>query len=187
MTPYVELQVKVIEALFKMAESDPKYVRGMAKEYRGFRFTGLSNGDYTKLRNYGFREPSFKEWDWNKALVEIIVEQVDDSGPEIVIRNQLGSRLVGYGETMTLRGYLRTGNGNKGNWLRTGNSAQPGALRVGDVLQTGEKILSEPREGGNDVVLIHLDDGLHGTWISVPARIPIALHVGFDGTAESLT
>ncbi len=187
MTPRVQLQVKVIDALFRLVEKEPDAcLRQMVKGYQGFPYTRLCDGDYTLLRRYDFREPRDDSWDWNKALVEILLEQVDDSGPKVVIRNLLGSKLLGYGRTQTLQEYLQRGNGNDGNWVRTECSAQPGALRVGDILETGELVLSEPREGGNGRVLIHLEGGLRGTWIAVPARIPIALRQSFDGTPESL-
>lgn len=70
------------------------------------------------------------------------------------------------------------------NMLRADYLAQPRALRVGDILATGETIISEPREGGNGSVLLHLEDewrGVrNGTWIGVPARIPIALSIPED-------
>ncbi len=61
------------------------------------------------------------------------------------------------------------------NRLRTARLAQPGALKVGDILATGDRVLSDPREGGNGSVLIHLTGGADGHWMGVPARIPIAL------------
>lgn len=186
MTPRVQLQLRVIDALFDLVEKDPAYVRSMVKEYRGFPFVSLSNGDYTMLRRSGFREPKDDNWDWNKALVEIVLEQVDDSGSKIVIRNLLGRALAGYGRTQTLAVRFHTEEGTGGNWLRTSRSAQPGALRIGDVLLTGETVISEPRDGENGRVLIHLSGGQRGTWVPVIARIPIALRQPFDGIPESL-
>lgn len=65
--------------------------------------------------------------------------------------------------------------GNGTNMLRTERLAQPKALKIGDMLATGDRVLSEPREGGNGSVFIHLTGGFDGHWIDVPARIPIAL------------
>ncbi len=61
------------------------------------------------------------------------------------------------------------------NALRTSRLAQPRTLRPGDILATGDRVLSFPSEGGNGSVLIHLTGGFEGHWVSVPARIPIAL------------
>ena len=72
------------------------------------------------------------------------------------------------------------------NRLRTSRLAQPGALEVGDILATGDVVLSTPREGGNGSVMIHLTGGLDGHWISVPARIPIALLTKEDNAPEAL-
>ena len=67
----------------------------------------------------------------------------------------------------------RLGSGE--NLLRTERIAQPRALQVGDVLATGDWVLSLPRLGFNSSVLIHLSGGLHGHWIKVAPRLPIAL------------
>jgi hypothetical protein len=65
--------------------------------------------------------------------------------------------------------------GNGDNMLRTERMAQPRALQTGDRLATGERVLSPSREGGNGSVFIHLEREGHSDWISVPARIPLAL------------
>jgi len=64
------------------------------------------------------------------------------------------------------------------NCLREGKVCQPRALKVGDILATGDEVLSEPREGGNGLVEVHLTGGTKGHWVGVPARIPIALKEG---------
>jgi hypothetical protein len=171
---YVELQGRVIKALFNLVKTEPDYLRGMVKGYRGFPFVGLSEGDYRKMRHHGFREPSFKDWPWCTEMVKIILEQVDDSGTEIVIRNQLGMRLLGYGTTQTSEEHEKTASLGI-CFLRTPVVAQPGALKVGDTLATGERILSEPRCSDDGQILIHFSGGVHGTWLPVPARIPISL------------
>ncbi|MCX6703070.1 MAG: hypothetical protein NTV02_00030 [Candidatus Zambryskibacteria bacterium] len=70
------------------------------------------------------------------------------------------------------------------NMLRTSRLAHPRALRAGDILATGCKVLSEPRDGGNGSVEIHIDH--EGCWISVPARIPIALLTPEDNAPREL-
>ncbi len=64
--------------------------------------------------------------------------------------------------------------------------AQPATLVPGDILANGDRVLSEPREGGNGSVLIHLTGGYHGHWVGVPARIPIALLHPDDGAPPEL-
>lgn len=185
MSPYIELQKQVIEILFQLVRVYPERLRLMVRDYRSSGKRNLADPEYALFKKFGFQEPRDNgDWDWCKDMLWIILEQVNDSGPTIVIRNLLGVKLVGYGETQTLEERLRQGNGNHGNWLRTECSAQSGALKKGDVLQTGDVVLSEPREGGNGRVLIHLDGGLHGAWMPVPARIPIALQLKKVANAE---
>lgn len=86
-----------------------------------------------------------------------------------------------YGLQEHLREY-----GNGDNLLRTDRLAQPKALKPGDILATGDEVLSEPREGGNGSVLVHLTGGLDGHWIGVPGRLPIALLTPEDGAPTEL-
>jgi hypothetical protein len=86
-----------------------------------------------------------------------------------------------YGLQEHLREY-----GNGDNLLRTDRLAQPKALRTGDILATGDEVLSEPREGGNGSVLLHLTGGFDGHWVGVPGRIPIALLTPEDNAPEEL-
>lgn len=74
----------------------------------------------------------------------------------------------GYGEHLE-----RYGRGD--NLLRTEHVAQPRALKPGDVLATGDRVLSFPRRGFDGHVLVHMAGGTNGCWISMAARLPIAL------------
>jgi hypothetical protein len=78
----------------------------------------------------------------------------------------------------------RKGSGD--NRLRTERIAQPGALRTGDVLGNGDRVLAPPREGYNGKVWVLLSGGSKGHWISVAARLPIALLVEADGAPPEL-
>lgn len=96
-----------------------------------------------------------------------------------------GSPLYNYGESYGFKRHLRE-YGCGRNRLRTNRLAQPGALIAGDIIATGDRVLSPPREGGNGSVLIHLTGGLSGHWISVPARIPIALLTKEDNAPKEV-
>jgi hypothetical protein len=123
-------------------------------------------------------------WDWKKEIVEIFLGQIDNTDSEPVVKNLLGMKLYGYGNTLSLEEYAkRKGSGE--NHLRTDRLAQPAALVAGDILADGSRVLSEPREGGNGAVLIHLTGGFGGAWISVPSRIPIALLTESDKVPEN--
>lgn len=187
MTPYVQLQMEVIRVLFKFVEREPDYLRAMVARYRrSCLLSRLSECDHGKMRIHGFQEPKPKDenWDWPKDMLRIILSQVDDSGEVLVIRNLLGMPIAGYGTVQTYEQ-----NVGKGLFfLRTSTAAQASALRVGDILATGEQVLSEPRCGGDGMILIHLSGGSHGFWLHVPARLPIGLRPPppvFDGTAET--
>jgi hypothetical protein len=108
------------------------------------------------------------------TFAEIFVQQVDDSGPQVVIKNVRGGELYNYGVTDLAHFVGERGSGQ--NRLRTARLAQPHALKQGDILATGDRLLSAPREGGNGEVLLHFAGGGNdGCWIAVPSRIPIAL------------
>jgi hypothetical protein len=189
MTPYVQLQMEVIQVLFKLVEREPDYLRAMVAHYRQSSLTRLSDCDYGKMRNYGFREPGIKDgnWDWCKEMLRIILAQVDDSGETLIIRNLLGMPIVGYGTTQTVAEYEQKVMCGA-CFLRTDTAAQPSALLVGDILATGEEVLSEPRCGGDGEILIHFSGGAHGVWLHVPARLALGLRPPppvFDGTAET--
>lgn len=70
-------------------------------------------------------------------------------------------------------------HGSGSNRLRTEHVAQPQALEPGDLLATGERVLSLPRSGTNGSVLVHMTGGTNGHWISMAARLPIALLVQY--------
>lgn len=77
---------------------------------------------------------------------------------------------------------LRRGGGD--NRLRTESFAQPRALREGDILACGDRVLATPREGYNGNVWVLLSGGLEGHWISMAARLPIALLVDMESVPE---
>lgn len=68
-----------------------------------------------------------------------------------------------------------TSHGYIGNLLRTDLGAQVNALKPGDILATNEKVLSNPREGGNGTVWIHIN----GRFVGIPSRIPVAFQNPF--------
>ncbi len=70
-------------------------------------------------------------------------------------------------------------HGSGSNRLRTEHVAQPQALEPGDLLATGDRVLSHPRSGTNGSVLVHMTGGTNGCWISMAARLPIALLVQY--------
>ena len=76
--------------------------------------------------------------------------------------------------------------GNGTNAFRAPRFAQPNVLKANDILANGDMVLSEPREGGNGSVLLHLTGGLKGHWVGVPARIPIALLTPDDEEYDAL-
>lgn len=172
MTPYVELQEVIISRLFRLLES------GNTDLLREIVACARDNNKRVLNKYMGLFESQgtvFPTEPWVfEAFVEILQEQIDDNGNEISIKNLLGKPLYNYGHHFgTLAWRKKVGSGECR--LRTRKFSQPGALKVGDVLATDCVILSPPREGGNGAVLIHLTGGHHGHWISVPARIPIAL------------
>jgi hypothetical protein len=171
MTPYVYLQEQIIRVLRLMNERDTEFLKRIVAIYRAG--GNLVYGDKQKIyEDYSFKFPT--EPDLVREVGPIILELVDDTGPEIKIKNLLGMPLYKhYPESYGLDEFERY-EGCGINRLRTPLFAQPGALKKGDVLVTGEQVISDPREGGNGAVLIHLSGGEHGTWLSLPARIPIA-------------
>ena len=187
MTPYVMLQREIIRILRRIAETDSSGLRDMVRRYRDDSSSSfLCDTELQVFKRYGFVEPTEDDrWSWRKSAAEIILEQVDDSGPIIVIRNLLGLKFRNIGPTYGFEGLMEN-KGSGSNLLRTSRLAQPRALQVGDVLADGSTVLSEPREGGNGSVLIHLAGGWDGHWVDVSGRIPIALLTPEDGAPEGL-
>ncbi|MES3031132.1 MAG: hypothetical protein V4697_01825 [Patescibacteria group bacterium] len=175
MTPLVSFQKHIITILFRLLAESPIYLHDLATRCKGLE-EGLLPGDRDILVERGLQFPEFPKeaWDTEKACLEIIMEQIDTTGPEIKIRNLLGSPLYYHGPPIGWKEYKERGGGYP-SILRTKHVAQPSTLKVGDILGTGEEIISPPREGGNGSVLIHLAGGDRGTWLDVPARIPLAL------------
>jgi hypothetical protein len=179
MTPYVALQEQIIRWLFQELSEGEPFLREILARFRvpGY---ALTLEDVEQLVSRGLYFP-VSTWNWEsglthmqKAIVEIFLEQIDDSGPTIIIRNLLGAPLYNCGPTYDLSGWVEK-RGSGCNRLRTTRFAQPGALQIHDRLVTGEEVISEPREGGNGTVYIHLSGRKNGTWLGVPACIPLAL------------
>lgn len=179
-TPYVSLQELIIRALFNLCEKEPETLRALAKKIRRLNPPSLYTEDRRLLERAGFFKFPEEPWALNPTTV---LEQIDDSGEEIRIRNLLGMKLHGYGTVLDAKAYAKV-KGLGDNFLRTDSLAQPSALKIGDVLASGCRVLSEPREGGNGAVLVHLSGGLRGHWIEVPSRIPIALLTPEDNVPE---
>lgn len=194
MTPYVNLQQEVIEVLRRIQERKPEFLRVLVDRCCITEGSLLNLEDVNKLKEIGHLGTFYRELTKSGDLVEqelegikwlskIIRQQLDYSGEQIKIRNLLGDQLysrepVGFDSFIAERG---RGNNN----LRTEFFSHPGVLQEGDVLACGDRLLSPPREGGNGAVLLHLTGGCHGHWISVPARIPIALlHVSYGVPPE---
>lgn len=190
MTPYVDLQRAIISWMFGCLEMEPScggadgFLREMVRDLRNPEFKFFENwGDF--LRNRGLRFPDDDGvWDVEKEAREIFLEQVDDSDPnKLAVKNLLGLPMPPR-EPVDLLGWI-TQRGSGQNTLRTPCFAQPRALQPGDTLVTGERVLSPPREGG-DGVLIHISGGTHGTWLSLPSRVAVALLCPEDETPPGL-
>jgi len=138
------------------------------------------------IKDQGFYIPRDERWDVPRAFCETILEQIDDSGPKLKIRNLLGFPLSNCGRPYGLKEWVKE-RGSGQNLLRTERFCQPSVLRVDDILVTGEKVLSPPREGGNGAVLVHLSGPKNGTWLSFPSRIALALLVEGDNHPKGLT
>ena len=92
---------------------------------------------------------------------------------------EVSERPYGYEE-------YRKQKGNGSNLLRTNRVAQPRALRKEDTLANGDRVLATPRGGYNGSVWVLLSGGLHGHWVEMPARIPIALLTETDEIPDTL-
>jgi len=172
------LQRDLIDWLFILNDQTPVRLENLVEQCRSNDIGNISWPHY--LRKLGF-DLNVEEWHHQKNFPEIILEQIDDSGDKIVIRNLLGMSLYQYVEPhdkiFDLKDWVKE-RGNGKNLLRDCvdfRYSQPRALEIGDILITGEIVISEPREGGNGAVLVHLSGGKRGTWLSFPARIAIAL------------
>lgn len=184
MTPYVEVQEIIVKALRRQPTEILIDLKARLKDSKS---QSLSRDQKAAVvlflleNNVAFEDYGFQIED----LAVIINEQIDDSGDVPVVRDLLGMPLH-HGPPQNFEQYAES-LGSGVNRLRTTRLAQPGALKKGDVLATGCKLLSEPREGGNGSVLLHLTGGIHGHWIGVPARIPIALLTPEDNVPPELT
>lgn len=176
--PHVQLQSDVVDWLFRILPKEEEFVRELVTTFRKtkkeYRRIVLKSWE-ERINQAGFFLPHDERWDVVEAFYDIILEQVDDTGGKLKVRNILGFPLFGYGKSFTPREYAeRRGTGE--NFLRTTRFAQSRALKVGDVLATGERIISTPREGGNGSVLVHLSSHQpQGLWFSFPARTALAL------------
>ena len=186
MTPYVDLQIELIRTFKKILEESPKELKTFAKKYCAKDVLSLSAKDLRFLKSYGLTLPEDGPVKWvMEACLEIIKQQITFDGRSIVIRNLLGTELYHNGGPIGYEEYIRN-RGSGHNLLRTMRFSHPGVLKNGDVLANGDRLLSPPREGGNGAVLLHLTGGFDGHWISVPARIPIALLTKEDGAPPEL-
>ena len=188
MTPYISLQESVITWLLRVRVTEEKFLREFLRVLResDFLLSSIFKEWEERIKKAGFIITRDERWDVPHSFCEIILEQVEDSGPELEIRNLLGFPLYRYGESYGLEEWVRL-RGCGQNYLRTARFAQPGGLKVGDILATGEKVLSPPREGGNGAVLVHLSSGRKdGTWLSFPSRTALALLTTEDNPPEGL-
>lgn len=180
--PYVELQKAIIAWLkFRVLYYDlvKRSVRILLRDCRtsdarltpGWRQWLASNG-------LNLPESLIVCLDVDLEVPKILLEQVDDSGDKLVVRDILGWPLRhNLGEAYGLEGLVEN-RGHGHNCLRTERFSQPQMLRVGDVLATGETVCFEPRGGGNGSVLVKLKDGPdpeHTIWMEYPSRTALAL------------
>jgi hypothetical protein len=172
MTPYVRLQQQLIDLLFGLKRENLETLKDLVECCRTTIVDDTNLVTY--LNKLGLSIAS-EEWHAGIKIHELILEQIDDSGDEIVIRNLLGKPLSEhYAQPYDLEFWINDrGNGNNG--LRNDCYSQPRVLEVGDVLITGERVISPPREGGNGAVLVHLSGHEKGTWLSFPGRTALAL------------
>lgn len=172
-TPFVELQRLVFRVLVIISTGRPNFLRELVMKCREDPKRHLPEEYLLALSSFGLQVG--KSYWAQDELPGILLEQIDDSGPEIRIRNILGMKLNNVdGPILSIAQYAKS-KGNGDNRLRTTRFSQPAALKVGDILASGCRVVSEPREGGNGSILIHLTGGRDGHWIDVPARIPVAL------------
>jgi hypothetical protein len=111
---------------------------------------------------------------------ELILEQIDDSGENIVILNLLGTPLYRNHIYTSLEEWTKD---RCLNYVRTERFAHVAALMPGDVLINGDKVDALPREGGNGDVLLRLrSNNGRPHWFSYPgARAVLALAGAHDG------
>lgn len=177
-TPFVSLQEQIHSALRRILERDPAYLQYLAHHYLGpRRLQGPTPQDVQRLhQEFSLTLPEDEPTQpWvDEAFVEILGQQLVREKEGFTIRNVRGRPLLSGRRHVGVEEYLRD-RSPVSHSLRTEFASQPAALREGDVLLTGCRVLSEPREGGNGSVLLHLTGGFFGHWIGVPARVPIAL------------
>lgn len=172
MTPYVYLQEKLINFLFNLKREESKKLGDLLVYCRK---SIIDNAHLVSYLNKLGLSITSEEWHAGIKIKELILEQIDDSGDEIAIRNLLGSPLLkSCTQPFNLEDWVNK-RGSGDNNLRNRCYSQPSVLEVGDVLITGERVISPPREGGNGAVLVHLSGCKMGTWLSFPSRIALAL------------
>lgn len=194
MTSYVLLQGMLFDILRKIKEKDPALLKRLAERYcageKTYHGADLEDDmESVRLNAQSDWWPTFTSClpdrsDGHDLFLELLRDLVDARNLEdIKVRNVRGKGLP-LAEQRDYAAHVKeVGSGR--NTLRNSYFAQPRVLREGDVLATGEKLLTDPREGGNGTVLLHLSGGELGTWIGVPSRIPIALyHESFSAPKE---
>lgn len=172
--PYIDLQREIITVFLRLKDSNPELLVNLDSRLKKA-VHEIPVQDWKLLVHHGlrFREQSMSQHETFRACLEIIKEQLSIVDGKVRIHNLLGFPLKDCGVT-DFRGYADRDGGDPQN-IRTDRYSHPAVLEMGDTLATGQKLLSPPRDGGNKSVLLHLTGGLHGDWISVPARIPVAL------------
>ncbi len=176
MNPYVTFQEHLITWLESLANRFPDTLLELATVCRS---PAVEFIDWPKLLiSYGFayeNEP-FKPHQYREyKLSEVILEQIDDSGEQVKIRNLLGMPLSRYGDQTTE--FPDEWRSNPSSLLlRSSTFSQVRALNPGDILISGEKVLHPPREGGNGIVLVCLSEAeQRNLWLEYPGRTVLAL------------
>lgn len=172
--PYIDLQREIITVFLRLKDSNPELLINLDSRLKKAEHE-IPVRDWKLLVHHGlrFKDQNMSQHETFKACLKIIKEQLSVVNGKVHIRNLLGFPLEDYGVS-DFKKYTDRGGGNPPN-MRTDRFSHPAVLVEGDTLATGCKLLSPPRYGYNGSILLHLPGGPHGTWISVPARIPIAL------------
>ena len=175
MSPYIEMQARVVKWLRQLKEESPEKLKSLIASCR------VDSAHHVNWIGYAAELDFFVREDeegvlQNHTLPEMILEQVDDSGDMLAILNVRGIPLEA--RHITQDPGLWRHERIKYLLRRDEIYAQVGALMVGDVLINGEEILSRPRDGGNATVLVHLSwpkNDPDGHWESFDSSIVLTL------------
>jgi hypothetical protein len=177
MSPYTRLQTQLIALLNNLLKQNPDALTTLVKECREDTYKTFVGWIYELSVHDQSLMGWVREWParyWHEVSIpKLVLEQIKEDDGTITILNLLGGPLY-RDSSYDLETWVKK-RGSGANYLRTETYAQPGALVTGDILVTGDRVLSEPREGGNGSVLIKVGSENHNCWLSLPARTAVAL------------